>query len=801
MKVILSIAKSWGFIVVFMLFFQLAGANTVDSLKKTLSKNLPDTLRYQTYYTLCWEIRKNNLNEAIPYCEQAVILSKISQDNYLQGDAYYVFSRVYAELELYQLAIQKLQDAIVAYTKAQSDYGVGYCYSDLGYIYDSKLGDFTKGKYYHDLALQISDNTNDDNLTAHVLKNYARYKGARGDYSDCITLLDSSIYLRQLKGDSLESSLLYNTKAYYERILGNYEEARKFYAQAIPIHKKYNNNIYLAQAYYGLAMIERIKGKSAAALSNYLLALEIGQRIGDKKRVAYCYDSMGDLYMEEEDYDNAKKNYFKALNIFKNINNRQLQSSTYSTIGNFYAKINNVDSALYYLDISLTLTREIDFKNQEARALQYIGRVYHNNDEPKKAIPYLQDALKINESINRKGRIASTLYDLAKVYRATSNYIQSNNYARRSLNISRNIDNLVFARRAARIMSQNYESLGNYKSAYFSHQTFKNLNDSVVNQRNSIEFENIKAQYDVENQKKKNDLLMAESQLKDTELSRQRIITITILGVLTLLIGLALFLFRSNVEKRKTNDELLSLNKRVTTQYNQLQVLNTAIAEQNLELQRFASVASHDLKEPLRTIGTFAGLIEEEVETDDDTKSYFNQIYNAINRMGNLLEDLIGYARTGAGTSEKIDINLNEILNATLVNLTSSIQENQAAISYSSTLPTIKAHETPMIQLFQNIISNSIKFQQKGAAPIINISSSSNGIIHQISIKDNGIGIPENKLKDIFEPFKRLHSTDDYNGSGIGLATCKKIVEQYGGKIWVESEVGKGTTFHFTLPK
>lgn len=234
---------------------------------------------------------------------------------------------------------------------------------------------------------------------------------------------------------------------------------------------------------------------------------------------------------------------------------------------------------------------------------------------------------------------------------------------------------------------------------------------------------------------------------------------------------------RDITELKKNREELLSVNK---------------------ELNSFVAVASHDLKAPLRTITSFSSLLEETTPKDEESRIFLNFIKKAGTQMENLIDDLVEYSMAGKTTQTPKNIDLNEIVQITKNNLHQNIQEKKAVVA-ATFLPHITAHKTPILQLFQNLVGNAIKYQKKGKQPIIKIEADRLENHWQIAIHDNGIGMDEHYAETIFEPFKRLHTHSEYEGSGIGLATCKKIVERYDGKIWAISEKGKGSTFYFTL--
>lgn len=220
----------------------------------------------------------------------------------------------------------------------------------------------------------------------------------------------------------------------------------------------------------------------------------------------------------------------------------------------------------------------------------------------------------------------------------------------------------------------------------------------------------------------------------------------------------------------------------------------------NRELEQFAYVVSHDLQQPLQSITGFVRLIQlnHEHHLDEVALDYLNRIYDAGSRMQRLIQDLLAYSRVGRHDQELQPIDCNHVLKQVLDNLQMAIAEKQAIVSHDP-LPLVMGNETQLIQLLQNLISNAIKFVPPNVTPHVKLSAQHQGNQWLFEVQDNGIGIEPQNLEQVFEIFQRTQSAKDYPGTGIGLATCKKIVENHGGRIWVNSQLHVGTTFYFTL--
>lgn len=232
----------------------------------------------------------------------------------------------------------------------------------------------------------------------------------------------------------------------------------------------------------------------------------------------------------------------------------------------------------------------------------------------------------------------------------------------------------------------------------------------------------------------------------------------------------------------------------------QLQENARKLKESNTELEQFAYVASHDLREPLRTISSYVQLLQYRYKDklDLEANDFIHFTVDGAKRMDRLINDLLAWSRVGRDREIK-NIDLTETLEIVMMNLRDSVNETSATVTMGP-LPKVQSSNMHMTQLFQNLVTNAIKFRGS-KAPQISIIAEEKKDKWLFSVKDNGIGIDKKYADKIFVIFQRLHLRNEYEGTGIGLAICKKIVEQHGGQIWIESEVGNGSTFYFTLKK
>lgn len=251
---------------------------------------------------------------------------------------------------------------------------------------------------------------------------------------------------------------------------------------------------------------------------------------------------------------------------------------------------------------------------------------------------------------------------------------------------------------------------------------------------------------------------------------------------------------------RSTGGELLGFTKIVTDETAR-KLLQDSLTESNSALEQFAYIASHDLQEPLRTMGSFSQLLSRKYQgkLDAEADRMLEFIVSASAKMSTLVQDLLAYARITTEVDRPVSVALDEDLEAALTNLSQLISESGGTVTHDP-MPVVAVDRGQIIRLFQNLIGNALKYRRPGVSPQVHVGSQRRGSEWVISIRDNGIGFDPKYVAMIFAPFKRLHTSAEYPGSGVGLAICRRIVQAQGGRIWAESVPGEGSTFYFTLP-
>jgi len=250
-------------------------------------------------------------------------------------------------------------------------------------------------------------------------------------------------------------------------------------------------------------------------------------------------------------------------------------------------------------------------------------------------------------------------------------------------------------------------------------------------------------------------------------------------------------------EKHRTEDANRGLRREIAERVAAQQALQSS----NADLEQFAYVASHDLQEPLRMVSSYMELFARRYagHVDEQADRYIRYAVDGARRMQALINALLEYSRVGRRGAPAHTVRADDVLDQALENLRPALEQAGALVEREP-LPSVSADEAQLVQVFQNLVGNAVKFQPKEARPVVRVRAAPDGARWRFSIADNGIGIAQAHLDRIFVIFQRLHTRAEYPGTGIGLSICRKVVERHGGRIWAESEPGRGTTFHFTLP-
>jgi signal transduction histidine kinase len=508
---------------------------------------------------------------------------------------------------------------------------------------------------------------------------------------------------------------------------------------------------------------------------------------GDTIGIITALYNLGDLHHSQKEYLKALDYFQQALSLAEKTKDERWQFTCLLVIGLAYSEMSMFEKAEINLNQAYGMAKRTNYVFGEAYALLNLGSNFYRSLQFKEAIEKLDKALELSKILKNV-----TIESYCYLFRGNSNKKLGNfeiaiSDLEKALKITSDIHALKDRIDVLKALSETYALSGQFSKAFQYQSQYLSLKDSLFNEEKYRIISTLEIQYDV--QKKENEIALLQA-----EKERDYLIQLFFAAGAVMLLILAYVLFGRYRLQRRTNLELQSKN-------DEIEVKNEKLAASNTALEQFAYVASHDMSEPLRMIGNYTKLLQHRYKDalDEDAAEFIEYINDAVDRMGILLKDLLDLSRLSSRKPAFESVDLNEIFEIVTTTLRNRIEEEQASVSIAP-LPEIEASRSQMIQLFQNLLSNAIKFRGE-AHPRIYVESvkSPTGTV-SIAVKDNGIGIAPVYQKKIFNIFQRLHTQLEYDGTGIGLAISKKIVEIHKGEIYVESEPGLGSTFFVTLP-
>ena len=705
-------------------------------------------------------------------------------------------------------------------------------HSELGKAYKARIVEkYDLSGHHYALALKIATKQNDlkkisENLfgigQSHQRRN--NYKEALEHYYKIINFDDSQIDLNKARVYTEISSIY--------QALGDYQKAFESQMKALFLYEVKDEQLGVAHSNYNLGTIFYYQKQYERSLEHYKKAKIIVDLLKNEKFNYSCVAALGTVYEKLEDNEKSLSFNQLALQIAEN---QTYQSGVAYAKGNLamnYLKKGEFDIAEKLLIESIRIKDEIGDRYGKIGNGIDLSELYMVWGKPNKAIPILKNALKIAIELESRTRQSEIYITLANVYDQIKETNEAHNYMKRYVALKDSLLNDKMVEEMGQsqkryevekkeheieILKKENELLGKNKkiqqlqfivfsisslgfllfSWWFRNRlVYQRKTNKILEEKN----EEIQVQND-ELQLAKNELVKTNQLLEDNNLLLEekneeiQVQNVELKYTQDALLSTNVLLENNNLLLEEKNELLNGKNE-------EIRIKNKQLEYSNQDLQQFAYVASHDLKEPLRMINSYTKLLEKRYNDlfDESGKEFMFFVTDAVKRMGVLLDDLLDFSRAGSQEAPTNFISLENVMVLAEANLRHQMESLNAKLEVNfENLPAVKAHQTQLIQLLQNLVSNGVKFKGE-RDPLVIVDCEKREKEYVISVKDNGIGISDENKKKVFEMFKRLHTRDEYEGTGIGLATCKRIVTSWGGDIWVESEVGEGSTFFFSIP-
>ena len=626
--------------------------------------------------------------------------------------------------------------------------------NEVSFSYCNK--DIVKAAEYANQSLEISNRINYPKGRADALQSLCVTYIISGDYENSKILNEQVIHL----ADSLQDNELlikaYNMKASNLDEDGRPDEAIKYFQKALDLATQENNAWGLCGLPLNIGTILKDNKSYKKAREYFQLAIENGQKFEVRGPVSWGHRLIAETYLAENKFADAADFFKKALEIAEEIEDIRSVAFIQEELSRLSLKTNKIELAEQYALEAIALNKKVGGQDGLATSTALLIEVYLELKQPNKAIRLGRSAI---QSIPHNPKV--------------------------QLDIEQSL-------------AKAYAMQGNFELAYKTNLTAQEKKDSFDLTAKLDLAAELEEKYQSSKKDAENALLKLEQEKQAATIYQQKTLNIfLVLGsILLLLVGGIIY----NAYKVKQKNNVI-LEEKVAQRTTELQNSNHQLKQSNKELERFAYVASHDLREPLRNIINFSNLLKKELEQTALTtpKSYVKIIHDNTSRMNDLIAGTLEFTRLANKEQGVEKIDPNKTINDIKASIHTTLQNRNALISVPQKLPDIIANKNLIVSLFKNLIENGIKYNEH-VRPEVIIECKEQSEKYLFSIKDNGIGIPNNHFDTVFEMFKRLHNRDIYEGTGMGLANCKKIINNLGGEIWVESDGKNGANFFFTLP-
>lgn len=650
-----------------------------------------------------------------------------------------------------------------------------------------------------------------------------------------LMLLDQAMSYAIKDKDSLSIGSILVKKGLFYNLKNQFQTERSFYYEAIALYNRINNPAkaqgvfgYLAYSYrltgtfdsaiytYGRMAHEALLKKDTVmymnvlndqgitfqmlsdfgkAADNYYQVIRLSRKLKDHAVEARSWYNLGTINQTLNNFNEALEQFKNSEKIYAGEIKDSVQLATlYLAKARVYADIGHNDSAEYFFNKGIVLAESIHSDNLKVAALMGVAFYRSLNKEYSSALREYTRAYDLACHLFDRVVQVDILLELGKTYQKLNAFRDANINFRQAWVQATELKNPTQQRDAALGLSETYSSLQDYQQALKFLMTYHMLKDSTTKSDTRVKYEQVKSLYNIELKDHEIERLKHENLITQLNLAQKRRIQYFAIGALLFLLIFVFFILKINQKVRHVNQLLDKKNQ-------EFELQNTRLERSNKDLEQFAYVASHDLNQPLRNISSFTDILEKKYGhlLDSEGKEFLNFIKNSSIRMSRLLHDLLEYGKVDRQANVLGEVNLNVTLNEVRENLKLVIEETNTRLVIPKTLPVVRAHHILMVQLFQNLINNSIKYRKANVNAEIRIEWKPKGNFYEFTVSDNGIGFDQKYKDRVFALFRRLHTPGEYEGSGIGLAICKRIVEIHDGTITAESELGVGTKMIFTL--
>jgi len=623
----------------------------------------------------------------------------------------------------------------------------------------------------------------------HAYRNFGLYYFKKYKYDLSLEEYKNALEVAQvLKHDFFIARNKYSVGVLLDR-LEKYEDAIAVFQETASLAYEMDSIELMFKTLASLTDSYRYAFRYIEAHKNQLKIYELLQEYPDSIALATMYQTNFKIFRYQKDYKNAFIQFNKAIDIYKKKNMEYDVALMLTELGTIHKKQKKYIKALDYYQQSLDLFCTLDNSTRLCTALHNVGCVYYNLKMYDTALDYLYASLDMAlTTVTIPEYIANTKCVIGYVLLKQGKVDESIKILNEAIEVCPHIAYYVHSSKIYKFLAKAYAEKKDFAKAYSFEQKYVAVCDSLYMKEVIAQSGELAKQYDL-TKTHENQILVLKEQEKVLQWQRYSFLILLISFVIVIWLS-----YMRHKSQEKQNKILREKNEAIA-------IKNEVLQQSNRDLEQFAFIASHDLKTPLRTIGSYTNLLERRYKHlfDEDAKTFFKFITGAVHSMHQLLTDVLAYAKIDHKQKEITPVDMKKVVDTVYQTLQRKEGTKPIKLMITNPLPVIKANKTHMLQLMQNFMGNAVKFT-KADTVYIAIDYVSTPTTHLFSITDKGIGIDPAYQEKIFQIFQRLHNAHEYEGTGIGLSICKKIIEHYRGNIKVNSQLGEGSTFYFTLP-
>lgn len=616
--------------------------------------------------------------------------------------------------------------------------------------------DFGQARQYADEALSLANKIDDLPSKVAAYQNKAMLLTASGDYSAALRYDNLTLENDILLKDSVNISRDYNNigNDYYD--LGEYDDAFFYFSQSHRVANAIKDTFRMLVADHNVGRVFKEMGQYETAVQHLLASKKLSEQVKDMEGIAYTFDEIGDIQLRRNQYDSADKSLLQALNLARNGEIKVLQPRIYGKLAMVAARTGGYDRALAYYDTAYRLSERTADRHGMAEVALGRAAVYTHQKRYDEALANLENSLSVAKELNAR----------------------------------------ILEIKCYNQLSLLWEMKSDYRKSLMYYKQYKQLEDTLFSQELQGKLLRSQLRYETEARDSQIALLSEKEAIQSSELRKQEFVRNILVVVMALSVILLISVYRSGRRRRQINTLLLQHQEEMEKRSEELERLNQV-------KDKFFSIISHDLRSPINALSGLLDLLDKGAVSASELPKHIKELKARFNHTRTLLNNLLDWTLLQMDKlnvqAAKIDvyniveenIQLLTSLQGKDIRLINEVPRNAIGFADSNTINLV----------IRNLITNAIKFtNDRGTVRIAAREKDSEWLV---TVKDNGIGMNNDVLKMLFDktsPYT-TRGTANEKGTGLGLILCKEFVEKNGGRIWVESEEGSGSTFFFTLPK